>query len=134
LRYLLDTCVLSDLLGGKPSVSLVDWLESEDERDFHISVLTVGQLHGSVAGLASTRRRKRLHAWVDAELRDRFRGRILDVDMAVVRAWGGMGPETFSLPVTGGLIAATAAAHHLVVVSRDLPDLSESGVEVLDPF
>jgi predicted nucleic acid-binding protein len=134
LRYLLDTCVLSDLLGGKPSASLVDWLESRDERDFHISVLTVGQLHGSVAGLSDARRRTRLHRWVDAELRDRFRGRILDVDMAVVRAWGDMGSERSSLPVTSGLIAATAAAHSLVVVSRDMPDLSGGGVEVVDPF
>jgi len=134
LRYLLDTCVLSEILGGTPSASLVDWLEGRDEREFHISVLTVGQLHGSVAGLSDARRRTRLHAWVDAELRERFRGRILDVDMAVVRAWGGMKPETSALPVTSGLIAATAAAHHLVVVSRDLPDLAASGVEVLDPF
>jgi predicted nucleic acid-binding protein len=134
LRYLLDTCVLSEILGGAPSSALVDWLESRDERDFHISVLTVGQLHGSVAGLPDARRRRRLHGWVDAELRERFRGRIMDVDMAVVRAWGEMTSETSTLPVTTGLIAATAAAHHLVMVSRDLPDLAEAGVEVVNPF
>jgi len=134
LRYLLDTCVLSELLGGKPSASLVDWLESRDERVFHISVLTLGQLHGSIAGLPDARRRRKLHAWIDADLRERFRGRILDVDTDVVRAWGGMRPEASTLPVASGLIAATAAAHHLVVVSRVLPDLTESGVEVLDPF
>ena len=134
MRYLLDTCVLSEILGGAPSSALVDWLESRDERDFHISVLTVGQLHGSVAGLPDARRRRKLHSWVDAELRERFRGRILDVDMDVVRAWGGVLPRTSTLPVTSGLIAATAAAHHLVVVSRDMPDLARSGVEVVDPF
>ncbi len=134
MRYLLDTCVLSDLLGGEPSTSLVDWLEGRDERALHISVLTLGQLHGSVAALEDARRRRRLHAWVDADLRERFRGRILDVDIDVVRAWGELRPGAASLPVTSGLIAATAAAHHLVVVSRDLPDLAGSGVEVLDPF
>ena len=38
------------------------------------------------------------------------------------------------MPVKGSLIAATALAHGLVVVTRNRKDFEPAGVEVVNPF
>ena len=38
------------------------------------------------------------------------------------------------MPVKDSLIAATALARGLVIVTRDRKDFEPSGVEILDPF
>jgi predicted nucleic acid-binding protein len=37
------------------------------------------------------------------------------------------------VPTVDGLLAATAVEHELVLVTRNLPDVERTGVEVLDP-
>lgn len=138
MRYLLDTCVLTDLIARTPPAPLVEWIEAQDERSLYLSVLTLGELHGGIARLEDERGRRRLHTWVETDLRDRFRGRVLGVDEAVARSWGkvlarrlGSGER---MSFVEGLLAATALENDLVVVSRSASALAASGVEVVDPW
>jgi predicted nucleic acid-binding protein len=39
-----------------------------------------------------------------------------------------------AMPIKDSLIAATALAHGLVVVTRDRTDFMRAGVKILDPF
>jgi len=135
VRYLLDTCVLSDLASRRPSQPVVAWIGEQDENALALSVLTLGELHKGIAGISDERRRRKLEAWVEGDLRERFEGRILPVDEVVARTWGRIQARApRSLPVVDGLIAATAIAHGLVVVTRNVHDMEPSGVEVLDPW
>jgi len=44
LKYLLDTCVISELIKPQPNQSVVEWLNSQNEEDIYLSVLTIGEI------------------------------------------------------------------------------------------
>jgi len=55
------------------------------------------------------------------------------VDRAIAEEWGRMNvPDP--LPVVDGLLAATARVVGLTLVTRNVADVEDTGVELLDPF
>src|SRR5215204_67828 len=86
--FLLDTNVISELVKTQPELRVVDWIEATDESLLYLSVLTLGEVRRGVAMLPQARRRVRLEAWLDKDLRARFRGRILSIDDDVADRWG----------------------------------------------
>jgi predicted nucleic acid-binding protein len=44
MSWLLDTPVVSELIRTTPKASVIDWLQSQDEDDLFLSVLTLGEL------------------------------------------------------------------------------------------
>ena len=70
------------------------------------------------------------------DVMSRFGNRVLPVDTAVAEQWGRMNAVR-PLPVIDGLLAATAKANGLTLVTRnvaDVADVAELGVDVLNPF
>lgn len=138
MSYLLDTCVISELAKPSPAAPVLEWLEREPEDRLFLSVLTLGELQKGIAKLPDSRRREDLKAWLESDLHLRFAGRILEVDETVALTWGKAEGEAErkgrKMPVVDGLIAATALAHGLVVVTRDRSGVEVSGVEVFDPW
>jgi toxin FitB len=138
VRYLLDTCVLSEFTKPQPSPRVVAWLAGREEASLLLSVLTFGELQKGIEKLPTSRRRTSLQAWLDHDLRQRFAGRVLDVTEEVALLWGRMQGEAErrgqTLPVIDSLLAATALTHGLVVVTRNEADLGRTGVRVVDPW
>lgn len=138
MKYLLDTCVLSELVKPSPDPNVVAWVEGQNEEDLCLSVLTFGELHKGVARLASSRRKEGLHQWLEHDLRERFGSRILAVTLTVAQVWGEVQCRSEQqgrpLPAFDGLIAATGLTHGLTVVTRNGSDMEPSGVELLDPW
>jgi len=138
MKFLLDTCVISEALRPRPSVKVIQWIEKEEESNFHISVLTIGELHKGIEKMVDSRRKEELHNWVDNDLNERFRNRILNIDMHVAIQWGkiqGIAEKSGkTMPAIDSLIAATALTHHLTVVTRNTADMEESGVALLNPW
>lgn len=136
--YLIDTCVISELTKRVPERRVVGWLEAVEEPFIHLSVLTIGELSKGIALLADGRRRKRLLQWVESDLRRRFEGRILPVTEEVARRWGEICASSelrgAKVPVLDALIAATALAHSLTVVTRNVADMERAGASVLNPW
>lgn len=138
MRYLLDICVLSELVKPKPEAKVVRWVDEQDEHQLFLSVVTIGELYKGIAKLPAGPRRARLEDWVEDDLTSRFHRRILPVDTAVAATWGVMlgvaevdgGP----LPVIDALIGATAKVHSCTVVTRNEIDLVRTGVEVKNPW
>ena len=138
MSYLLDTCVLSEFQKPTPQATVVAWLRAQEEETFFLSVLTLGELQRGISRLPASRKRNRLQAWLDSDLRQRFEGRILPIDDAVALRWGGVQARVEAratpLPVMDGLIACTALTHDLAVVTRNGEDFARTGVEVVDPW
>jgi predicted nucleic acid-binding protein len=138
MGYLLDTCVLSELVKPRPDAGVLGWLEEADESRLYLSVVTIGELEKGIARLPTSARRKRIERWVRGDLAARFEGRLLDVDRAVAERWGAISGASESrgmpLPVIDGLIAASALTHGLEVVTRDTGDLERCGARCVNPW
>ena len=86
--FLLDTCVISELVKPRPDENVVRWIDSVDERRLFLSVLTLGELEKGITKLHMSQRKDDLREWLEHDLAARFEGRILPVDFAVATAWG----------------------------------------------
>ena len=87
MRYLLDTCLISELQKARPSKAVCAWLAEQNEEDLYLSVLTFGEIQKGISQLPDGRKKARLQSWLDRDLRDRFRGRIAPVTEEVSLAW-----------------------------------------------
>ncbi|MBT1074295.1 type II toxin-antitoxin system VapC family toxin [Geobacter grbiciae] len=138
MKFLLDTCLISELVKKEPSTSVIDWLDQCDEQTLFLSVLTLGELQKGISKLSAGRKRDELQAWAEFDLTARFEGRILDLDRETAVAWGRLIGEAeregIRLPVMDALIAATAAVHGLVVVTRNVKDMERCRARVFNPW
>ena len=131
--YIVDTDVLSALRNRERNPEVARWLAGQRAADLHLSVVSIGEIE---RGLAADRDRDpafaaQLEDWLDALMRH-YGDRILPVDLSVGRRWGVLSQ---SLGHAGSdlLIAATALAHGLTVVTRNIRHFQPTGVPVLDP-
>ncbi len=138
MNYLLDTCLLSELIKKKPDPQVVDWVRRQPEERLYLSVLTLGELQKGIAKLKDQQRALKLRAWLDDDLLDRFAGRVLDVTLQMTRTWGRIQgkaeAEGRRMQVIDSLIAATALHLGASVVTRNVGDIEPSGVEIVNPW
>jgi toxin FitB len=135
LSYLIDTNVLSELRRKKPNTAVVQWFTRRPARSLYLSVLTLGEIRKGIEGVSEAKQRAVLIDWLEVELPNFFTGRILGVDAAVADRWGRMVAKAKRpLPAIDSLLAATALAHDLTLVSRNVKDFSGTGLTVLDPW
>jgi len=138
LRYLLDTCVLSELVKPKPNRGVIAWLEATEELSLHLSVVSFGELQKGVSKLKESHRRKKLQSWVDEDLTARFAGRVLDIDRAVASRWGELSGNAErrgkKVPVLDGLLAATALEGGLTVVTENVRHFEATECSVHNPW
>lgn len=138
MKYLLDTCLISELVKKEPNPGVVNWLDEQDEQTLFLSVLNLGELQKGISKLTDGTKKDELQAWIGLDLVERFTGRILDIDLETALCWGRIQGEAErtgeKLPVMDSLIAATATAHGLVVVTRNVRDMERCGVRVCNPW
>jgi hypothetical protein len=137
-RLLLDTNVVSEATKVRPDPAAVAWLASQRLDECFVSALTLGEIQFGISRLATSARRGELTRWLHAELIPTFHDRILPFDRDAAIAWGDLAAHAFTqgktLPIVDSQIAATAKAHGLTLVTRNLRDFSELGIELLNPW
>ncbi|EEZ80077.1 MAG: nucleic acid-binding protein [uncultured Candidatus Thioglobus sp.] len=135
---MLDTCVISELIKPQPNRSVVSWLQSQTENDLYLSVLTFGEIEKGIEKAANEARKSKLKLWVEEDLKQRFKGRILAIDLDVCTKWGEIQARTELLgkpvPSIDGLIAISALVNNCIMVTRNVKDMQQSGVELFNPW
>jgi predicted nucleic acid-binding protein len=136
--FLLDTNVISELRkagDGKADANVIAWLSSVDATTFYLSAITLMEIE---LGILRIERRDpaqgaRLRAWMDQRILPEFADRTLPVDAAVALRCALLHvPDP--RPERDAFIAATALAHGMTVVTRNLADLVSTGVPLLNPW
>ncbi|MBI2606674.1 MAG: type II toxin-antitoxin system VapC family toxin [Deltaproteobacteria bacterium] len=144
MKYLLDTCLISELMRTRPDAGVLDWVRNHDEIALYLSALTLGEIEKGIAKLAAGQKadqkakRAKLETWLRDDLRMRFEGRILPVSDEICLRWGRVSADAElrgeKIPVIDGLIAATALVHGLTVVTRDAADIERAGAKIVNPW
>ncbi len=138
MKYLLDTCVISELIKQQPDQKVIQWISNVEETRLFVSVLTIGELHKGVEKLPESRKKSTLHKWITYDLKKRFENRIVDFDINTATTWGKIQAKSEligkTLPAIDGLIAATGIFNDLVVVTRNIKNMEVSGVDLLNPW
>ena len=133
--HLLDTNAVSEMSKPTPNQLVIDFMDDND--DLWLSSIVVEELELGVQLLPQGRRRESLRQWLSEVLAD-FQGRIMPVGMieaewaarfqARVRRNGG------DLELADALIAGTAMANDMTLVTRNVRDFAGLGVEIINPW
>ena len=138
LRYLLDTCVISEFVKPNPVRQVVDWLNRVDGDLTFLSAVTFGEIQMRISQLPPSNRRTELEVWLAGVLTAQFAGRVLALDVDTFRIWGQMAAQRKQqgapMAVMDSLIAATAAQHGMVLVTRHVADFKTTGLPLLNPW
>jgi predicted nucleic acid-binding protein len=130
--YLVDTNVLSEARRGRPEAR--DWLRSVDPDQVFLGVVTLGEI---MKGISQKTRSDAaaaisLHRWLE-QLRVDHARRILPISDEVALEWGRMAAVR-PRDMADTLIAATAAVHRKILVTRNVADFNDLGVPIVDPW
>lgn len=138
MRYLLDTCVISELVSKRPETAVIDWIDSIDDDHIYLSVLTIGEIKKGIEKLPDSAPKEQLAEWLEEDLLSRFQGRVLGVKTAVMLTWGTLTAKLEQqgtpLPAVDSLIAAIALHGNLTLVTRNVQDFERTGILLLNPW
>ena len=131
--YLLDTKVVSELRRARPHGGLLAWLQDMQDQDLHLSAVTIGEIQ---SGIEITREQDQakaaaIEAWLE-QVAETYN--VLSMDTRTFRVWARLMHRRTNSLIEDAMIAATAAVHHLTVVTRNVRDFEGLGVLTLNPF
>lgn len=127
---LCDTNIISELARPQPNRGIWTW--ASQHQQIQLSAITVDELYFGL----SWKPNPRIRLWLEDFLNDYCT--ILPVTDKIARYSGEIrgSLQSAGQPRTQAdmLIAATAAVHNLVLVTRNVRDFKSCGIEVLNPF
>jgi len=138
MKYLLDTCVISELITKTPNPRVVRFIDSLETDDIFLSVITIGEIVKGIEKLPTSKRKQNLHTWLQEDLLIRFDGKIFPLDTGVLLEWGKLTARAEAagkpLPVIDSLVAATVLAYELTLITRNVGDFESAEIEIVNPW
>lgn len=137
MMYLLDTNVVSELRRiptGRCNESVRIWADQIDVSATYLSVITLLEIELGILRVVryDVAQGERLKKWFE-ELRTQYENRIVPIDTDVaLKAASLHVPDPKS--ERDALIAASALVHGGTVVTRNVSDFVETGVEHINPW
>lgn len=135
MSFLIDTDIISEVRkGARCDRHVAAWYASIADSDLYLSVLVLGEIRKAVEAARSTdpARAEAMATWLE-QVHRAFEGRILPVDYAVAMEWGRISALK-ALPVVLGLLAATAKANGMTLVTSHDEEVKALGVKTFNPF
>ena len=137
MNYLIETCVFSEYRKKAPEPKVIDWINGNADESLYLSVLTIGELEKGILRLPDSTRKTDLIEFLET-LIIRFDQRVLNLDISVMRKLATLVSDLESkgrvLPIVDSLLAATAIAHDLTIVTRNEGDFIGTNVAILNPW
>jgi len=133
VRYLADADVLSEATRPEPDRRVLEWLRV-NERSLVVDPIVLGELRFGILLLPRSARRTRLERWFEERP-----GRIHCVpwDEAVGLRWAQLLADLRrrgrAMPIKDSMIAASALAHDLALVTLNRRDFEPARVRLVDP-
>jgi predicted nucleic acid-binding protein len=138
VNYLLDTCVISELVKPAADEKVTSWISNGLEETIHLSVITIGEIQKGITKLPASAKKHQLQNWLDNDLALRFENRIVPIDQKVARMWGQILAQAEEkgrqIPAIDGLIAATGLVYDMTVVTRNVSDMQVNGLSLFNPW
>ncbi len=137
MKYLLDTCVLSEFVRPAPAPAVLAWVNEQAEVDLFVAAMSLAELQRGVARLPPSRRKTDLANWL-SKLHASFAERALPFTLATAGYWGEMYARVEAAGKTmaafDSIIAATAVEHGLALVTRNERDFAAAPLVVVNPW
>ena len=138
MKYLLDTCAISELVAKQPNPKVVEFVDTLDPDDIYLSVITIGEIAKGIEKLPKSKRKQELQTWLKEDLLIRFDGKIVSLDTDVLMEWGALTARLESsgrtMPAIDSLIAATVLTNQFTLVTRNVDDFEDTGIEIVNPW
>ncbi len=125
MNFLIDTNIISELRkpANRRNQGVEQWFGAADPDTLFLSVLVVGEIYKGIEArrMKDPAQAAALESWL-GRIVDAYSDRILSIDFKAAQLWG-RAQSIRPFPVIDGLLAATAQAHGMVLVTRKVHDL-----------
>jgi toxin FitB len=132
--FLLDTNVISEVTVDRPDPNVMEWLEVWDTSQTYISVMTMGEIRKGIHSLKPSKKRASLERWLTRDLWEAYKNRVLPVDGKVAHFWGETMADYPNNDAIDMIMAATALAHNMTLVTRNEKDFNVRGLRIMNPW
>ncbi|MCX7115660.1 MAG: type II toxin-antitoxin system VapC family toxin [Gammaproteobacteria bacterium] len=137
MKVLLDTCVLSASRHPVDAIIVQRSLQDIEANDLFLSVISMGEITKGISLLPPSKKREELHRWA-LHVEQVYADRLLTITHDIAHSWGELTANAqlkgITIPVSDGLIAATALAHGLHLMTRNTVDFKATGVLLVNPW
>ena len=137
MNYLLDTCVISELVKPSPNEKVIDWLDKTPNERLFLSVITIGEIRKGLIKIPESKKKTSLTNWLNTLLED-YQSKIYSINLTVAENWGNIQgiAERSGNPMASleSLIAAIAYTYNLILVTRNENDFVASNIPIINPW
>ena len=138
MKYLIDTCILSELMRIKQDPKVLAWFDSVPDSSLFVSLFSIGEIRRGILRLPPSHRRDELTQAFDSQLLPLFSDKLVAWNRKAAEVWAEIythGEEVGRCPsLLDSMIGATALAHGMAMVTRNVRDFQFEGLKVINPF
>ncbi len=135
---ILDTNVLSTLMGDEPGPAVVTWLDTQPTESVWTTAITIFEVRTGLELLDASRRRQRLESAFEQLLARDLDGRVLAFDTAAADASGTLVAKRQrvgrSIEIRDAQIAGISLARKATLATRNVRHFKDLGVRLVDPW